>query len=177
MVTLQEGSTGVLSDALRAELRLLLDAAFEGDFSEDDWHHALGGVHVWITEADRVISHASVVERTLVCSGQPLVVGYVEAVATLAAHRRRGYASMVMRRVGELVIERYALGALSTGTHVFYARLGWQRWRGPTFVDGRLGRQRTADEDGGVMVLHGPRSPHLDLDGAIVCDWRAGDVW
>jgi hypothetical protein len=102
MVTLHDGFTDVLSDRLRAELRLLLDAAFEGDCSDDDWNHALG--------------------------------------------------------------------ALSTGTHVFYERFGWQRWRGPTFVDGLRGRERTADEDGGVMVLRTPRSPRLDLDGAIVCD-------
>jgi len=26
------------------------------------------------------------------------------------------------------------------------------------------------------MVLRTQRSPRLDLDGAIVCDWRPGDV-
>jgi aminoglycoside 2'-N-acetyltransferase I len=132
---------------------------------------------VWVTDGDRVISHASMVERTLVYVGQPLQVGYVEAVATVAAHRHKGYGSMVMRRVSELIVERYALGALSTGTHALYERLGWQRWRGPTFVDGPRGRERTADEDGGIMVFRTPRSPHLDLDGAIVCDWRTGAVW
>ena len=156
---------------------MLLDAAFEGNCSDDDWHHALGGVHVWLTDAGRVITHASVVTRTLVCSGEPLHVGYVEAVATVAGHRRRGYGAMVMKCVGELIAERYALGALSTGTHVFYERLGWERWRGPTFVDGPRGRERTADEDGGIMVLRTSRSSHLGLGGDIVCDWRAGDVW
>jgi hypothetical protein len=27
------------------------------------------------------------------------------------------------------------------------------------------------------MILRTSRSPRLDLDGAIVCDWRLGDVW
>jgi aminoglycoside 2'-N-acetyltransferase I len=176
-VTLNQASTEALSGALRAELRSLVDDAFESDFSDDDWNHALGGVHVWLTAANRVISHASVVERTLVCSGEPVQVGYVEAVATLPARRYRGYGSIVMTRVGELIHERFALGALSTGTHAFYERLGWERWRGPTLVDGPRGRERTADDDGSIMILRTPRSPHLDLDGDIVCDSRAGDVW
>jgi aminoglycoside 2'-N-acetyltransferase I len=177
MVTLREACTDALSVTLRVELRRLLDAAFEGDCSDDDWDHALGGVHVWVTDADRVISHASVVARTLLHADRPMRVGYVEAVATLATHRRRGYGSMVMTRVGEIVADGYALGALSTSAHVFYERLGWQRWRGRTFVDGPRGRERTAEEDGGIMVLRTPRSPALDLGGDLVCDWRAGDVW
>ena len=69
------------------------------------------------------------------------------------------------------------VGALSTGTHGFYASLGWERWRGPTFVDAPGGRTPTPDDDGDIMILRTSRSPRLDLDGAIVCDWRPGDVW
>jgi len=177
IVTLNQAPTDALSDALRAELRLLLDVAFEGRCSNDDWHHALGGVHVWLSDAGRVISHASVVERSLVCSSRRLQVGYVEGVATAAAHRRKGYGSIVMTRVGEIIADRYALGALSTGTPALYAKLGWERWCGATFVDGPHGRERTANEDGGIMVLRTRRSPHLDLDGDIACDWRPGDAW
>jgi hypothetical protein len=54
----------------------------------------------------------------------------VEAVATTAAHRRSGYGGTVMKHIGELIRERYVLGALSTGTHAFYETLGWERWRG-----------------------------------------------
>jgi aminoglycoside 2'-N-acetyltransferase I len=82
-----------------------------------------------------------------------------------------------MKHIGELICERYALGALSTGTHAFYETLGWERWRGPTFVDSPRGRERTPDDDGDIMILRTPRSPGLDLDGDIVCDWRLGDVW
>ncbi len=123
-----------------------------------------------------VVSHGSLVERTLVCSGQTLRVGYVEAVATEAAHRRNGHGATVMKHIGELIRERYALGALSTGTPLLQT-LGWESWRGPTFVDGPRGRERTPDDDGGIMILRTSRSPHLDLDGEIVCDWRPGDVW
>jgi hypothetical protein len=48
--------------------------------------------------------------------------------------------------------------------------------RGPTFADTSDGRARTPADDGGVMVLRTQRSPRLDLDDAIVCDWRPGDV-
>jgi aminoglycoside 2'-N-acetyltransferase I len=176
-VILHARSTDALSAALRADLRRLLDAAFEGDYTDDDWQNALGGVHVWLADGSRAISHASVVERTLVCSGVRLQAGYVEAVATAAPHRQRGYGSTVMRRVGELIAQRYSLGALSSSSHRFYERLGWERWRGPTFVEGPRGRERTADDDGGILVLRTPRSPELDLDAEIVCDWRPGDVW
>ena len=177
MVTLHSAATHALSQSLLHELRTLLDTAFEGDFSDEDWRHAVGGVHVWVSDASGVISHGSLVERTLVCSGHVLRVGYVEAVATAHAHRRKGYGAAILNRLGELIREGYPLGALSTGTHVFYETLGWELWRGPTFVDDPGGRQRTPDDDDDIMILRTPRSPDLDLDGEIVCDWRPGDVW
>jgi aminoglycoside 2'-N-acetyltransferase I len=177
MVMLQAASTADLSNTFLRDIRALLDRAFEGDFTDQDWDHALGGVHVWLIGAGGLISHGSLVERTVVCSGQTLHVGFVEAVATAPAHRRKGHGASVMRHIGELIRERFALGVLSTGTHAFYRTLGWEDWRGPTFVDGPRGRERTLDDDGDVMILQTLRSPRLDLDGDIVCDWRPGDVW
>jgi aminoglycoside 2'-N-acetyltransferase I len=177
MVTLHSAPSDALDSSFLRELRTLLDTAFEGDFTDEDWDHANGGVHVWLTGSDGVISHGSLVERTLVSSDETLRVGYVEAVATARSHRHNGYASTVMKHIGELTRQRYVLGALSTGAHAFYETMGWERWRGPTFVDGPHGRERTPDDDGGVMILRTPRSPRLDLDGSIICDWRLGDVW
>ena len=48
-----------------------------------------------------------------------------------------------MKHIGELIRERYSLGVLSTGTLALYKTPGWERWRGPTFVDGPSGRKRT----------------------------------
>ena len=177
MVELHTASTDALSPSFLRDLRPLLDAAFGGDFTDDDWHHALGGVHVWVTGSHGLISHGSLVERTLACSGETLRVGYVEAVATKASCRRQGHGAGVMRRIGELIRAGYPLAALSTWTHGFYQTLGWERWRGPTWVDGPNGRERTPADDGDVMILRTPRAPRLDLDGDIVCDWRMGDVW
>ena len=176
-MTLQVASTAALSTSFLRDIRALLDSAFEGDFTDHDWDHALGGVHVWVIGPDGLISHGSLVERTVVCSGHTLHVGFVEAVATAQAHRRKGHGASVMRHIGEIIRERFPLGVLSTGTHAFYDTLGWETWRGPTFVEGPLGRERTLDDDGDVMILRTPRSPRLDLDGDIVCDWRPGDVW
>src|SRR4030095_3498229 len=163
--------------SLLQDFRALLDGAFESNFPDDDWAHALGGTHVWIDGADGVVRRGALVERTLVCSGQGVRVGYVEAIATAPEYRRRGYASEVLRRINDLIRDQYALGALSTGTHTFYARLRWERWRGPPFCNGPRGLERTPDDDGGILILRTPRSPELDLDGDIVADWRAGDVW
>jgi aminoglycoside 2'-N-acetyltransferase I len=177
MPALQMAPTGALSPSRLRRIRALLETAFDGRFSDEDWQHTIGGVHVWLSESEELISHGSVVERSLECSGLTLRAGYVEAVATAAAHRRRGHGATVMKQIGALIRERYALGALSTGTQDFYRTLGWERWSGPTFVNGPRGRERTPGDDGGVMILRTPRSPRVQLDGEIVCDWRPGDVW
>ncbi|HET9437338.1 MAG TPA: hypothetical protein VFO64_03980, partial [Gaiellaceae bacterium] len=55
--------TSDLGRAELAEIRELLDAAFAGDFADEDWEHALGGVHLLLSEGDRLVGHASVVQR------------------------------------------------------------------------------------------------------------------
>jgi aminoglycoside 2'-N-acetyltransferase I len=177
MGTLHTASTDAVPSGPLSDLRVFLDSAFGGQFTDDDWHHALGGIHVWVTESRRVLSRGSLVERTLVCSGETLRVGYVEAVATAATHRGRRHGTRVMKRIEELIRERYCLGVLSSGVHPFYETLGWERWRGPTFVSGRDGPERTPDDDDGVMILRTPRSPHLDPEGDITCNRRSGDLW
>jgi aminoglycoside 2'-N-acetyltransferase I len=83
-----------------------------------------------------------------------------------------------MREADPIIRGRYQLGALSDGSAVpgFYERLGWERWRGPTFVDATPELVRTEDDDG-VMVLRTPTTGDLDLAAPLVCDWRPGDAW
>jgi aminoglycoside 2'-N-acetyltransferase I len=165
-----------------ARLRQLMADAFAADehggFSDDDWQHALGGAH-FALEVDRlIVSHAAVVERTLRVHGQPLRTGYVEAVATDPPHQGQGYGSEVMRAVGTYLDEAgFELGVLGTGSQPFYERLGWQVWRGPSFV--RVGdrEEPTPDEDGYIMFLATATSPALDPAAPISCEWRPGDVW
>lgn len=161
-----------------AQLLDLFDACWpEGDFSTDDTAHAMGGVH-WLAEArGRVVGHASVVPRRLEADGVPLATGYVEAVATNPGWRHRGVASRLMEAANAHIRETFELGALSTDLHLVYARVGWERWRGPTFVRTDAGPVRTEDEDDGIMVLRTPRTPALAGTEALSCEWRPGDAW
>jgi aminoglycoside 2'-N-acetyltransferase I len=157
-------------------LRGLLDEAFEGGFTDDDWDHTVGGLHVLVVD-DGIVSHAAVVERLMMAAGRALRTGYIEGVATATNHRGRGHASRVMHEVGKILRKDYELGALSTGLPDFYARLGWEPWRGPTYTMSPDGPKRTADDDGAVMVLRTGLTTHLDSTTPLVCDWRSGDVW
>jgi aminoglycoside 2'-N-acetyltransferase I len=173
--------TDGLSDDETRQIRGLLAAAFgsseEDRFEEGDWLHALGGCHVILELEGRIVSHAAVVPRVLHVGGRPLRTGYVEAVATVPGEQGRGLGSMLMRDVGDHIRERYELGALGTGRHRFYERLGWLTWRGPSSVRAPDGERPTPEEDGYILVLPTPTSPALDPGAPISCDWRAGDVW
>ena len=161
-------------------IRRLLWAAFpSGDeaFTESDWDHALGGMHFLLERDGRLLSHAAVVKRELRVGERPLRTGYVEAVATDPRLQGRGLGTAVMRVASDHIHAGFELGALGTGAHRFYERLGWERWRGPTSVRAPEGVRRTPDEDGFILILRTPLSPELDLEAALSCDWREGDVW
>jgi aminoglycoside 2'-N-acetyltransferase I len=180
-VKLRRVASDELTDAEIEAVRRLLWAAFadhDGGMTEDDWEHALGGVHVLLELDGEIAGHASVVERDIHVDGRPLRTGYVEAVAIDPRHQRTGLGSRLMVEVNTVIAERYELGALATGTPEFYERLGWLRWAGPTSVRTGSGERRTPDEDDGILVLPTPRTPFdLDRSTSISCDWRAGDVW
>jgi aminoglycoside 2'-N-acetyltransferase I len=179
MIGVRRATTAELSEEELAALRLLVFGAFGGRFDEHDWVHTIGGVHVLAFEGEEAVAHGAVVARTLEAGGRELRTGYVEGVATRGDRRGLGLATLVMAEVGRVIVEGYELGALSDGTGIpgFYQRLGWEMWRGPTFVAGPGGRERTADDDGSVLVLRTPISGELDLTGPLTCDWRPGDVW
>jgi aminoglycoside 2'-N-acetyltransferase I len=165
----------------RAELTDLCAAAFE-EPPEGVWIGKVQGLHVTAEVGGRVAAHAMIVDRALHLghdAAASLDVGYVELVATRPELQGRGHGSAVMRAIGEIIGQEYALGALSTGSNAFYARLGWETWRGPTAVRMADGdRVRSPAEDGHVMVLRTPRTPpDLSLDAPISVDWRPGDIW
>jgi aminoglycoside 2'-N-acetyltransferase I len=168
--------TADLDEPTLREIRTLMDAAFD-DFEDDDWQHALGGMHVLIEEAGEVIGHASVVQRQLIVGGTTLRAGYVEAVAVREDRRRRGHANTLMRECGRIIRGGYhvgALGATDEGAPL-YAAHGWKRWDGPLSALTPDGIVRTPDEEGYVYVLQVDRP--LDVAGELTCDWREGDVW
>src|SRR5690606_30707377 len=67
------------SDTLRAA-RALLEAAFDGELTAQDWDNCLGGIHALAWEDDELVGHAAVIQRRLVHAGRALRAGYVEGV-------------------------------------------------------------------------------------------------
>ena len=169
--------TADVDAATLADAHALLVEAFDGDFSDDDWDHALGGIHALAYEGGELVAHASVVQRRLLHGGRALRCGYLEGVGVRAAARRRGHGDAVMEAVERVVRGAYELGALGTTDEGarFYAARRWERWRGPLSALTPGGIARTPDEEGAVYVL--PGAAALDLDGELACDWRDGDVW
>jgi len=157
---------------------LLVRAAFPpGGFAEQDWEHALGGMHALVHDEETLVAHGSVVQRRFLHGGRTWRVGYVEAVAVAARARRRGHGSAVMGALEDVIRRAYEFGALSAtddGASLYRFR-GWQLWRGRALALSPTGPVRTPDEDGAVFVV--PGSASLDLTGDLTCDWRDGDLW
>jgi aminoglycoside 2'-N-acetyltransferase I len=177
---LRQLQTGDLEPSELRAIRALMEVAFgTGDeaFNDDDWAHALGGQHFVLELDGQIVSHASVVERVLAIGGRQLRSGYVEAVATAPGLQGQGHGSAVMEAATAYIRETFELGALGTGRHAFYQRLGWQTWLGPAFVRAPDGEHRTPDDEGYILVLRTPTLAPFELTEPISCDWRPGDVW
>ncbi|SDP61753.1 aminoglycoside 2'-N-acetyltransferase I [Klenkia soli] len=171
--------TANLTAAERTALRDLLDGAFAGDdpFDDEDWGHALGGVHVLASRDGELLGHAAVVGRQLIAGGRTLRTGYVEAVAVAAAARRQGIAGALMAEVERLIRGGFELGALAAsadGAALYDAR-GWTRWTGPLRC---LTPDGVVDGDGSwVYVLPVPGIDAGTGDLPLICDWRRGSLW
>ena len=177
MSELRTAHTADLDAATLTAARGLLDAAFEGEFEEADWEHALGGIHALVWEGGELVAHASVVQRRLLYRGRALRCGYVEAVAVRADARRRGHGGATMDALERVIRGAYdlgALGATDAGAALYTGR-GWQRWEGRLSALTPSGVVRTEEEEGHVYVL--PVGVPLDLGEELTCDWRDGDVW
>ncbi|WP_129669689.1 GNAT family N-acetyltransferase [Phytoactinopolyspora endophytica] len=179
MLDVTHSHTAQLLPDDRAAIRRLLDDAFKGEFSDEDWANTLGGVHVVVREDEETVAHVAVVQRRLLHRDGPIRTGYIEGLAVRADRRRRGYGDALMTAAEDIIATAYDLGALSDGTEIdgFYERRGWLTWQGPTWVLAPDGMRRTTEDDGGVLVMRTSTSPDLALDEAIACDWRTGDVW
>ena len=147
----------------------------------DDYWESIGpGVHVIAEDARRgIVAHAAIVDRLLYPGDATLRAGYVEAVAVWPELQRNGLGTDVMEVIDAMIDESYELGALGTGSHGFYRRLGWVVWQGQTWIRERDGSlQRSPDEDGGIMIRLTAATPKdLDLTLPIAVDWRLGEVW
>jgi aminoglycoside 2'-N-acetyltransferase I len=158
-------------------IRALLHDAFGKELSDEDWEHALGGMHALTYDNHELVGHASVVQRRLRFRDNALRTGYVEAVAVRADHRGRGHAGAMMAALERIIAGGYEIGALGATDMAagLYASRGWQLWRGPTSAITPEGIVMTPWEDGSIYVL--PITVELDLDAELTCDWREGDAW
>ena len=179
MVEVVRSHTSDLDVGDRRVVRALVDEAFEGAFTDEDWSNTIGGMHVLAWSGDDLVGHGSVVQRRLYTGDHALRTGYVEGVAVAGDRRRVGIAGRVLDEVERIIRSGYELGALSDGTGIdrFYQRRGWTTWRGPTQALAPRGVRSTPEEDGNVLVLTTPTTPALDLDAPLTCDHRPGDVW
>jgi aminoglycoside 2'-N-acetyltransferase I len=177
MTEVRTAHTAELDPATLASARAMLNDVFDGDLTDQDWEHALGGMHALAWEGTELIGHAAVIQRRLIYGGRALRTGYIEAVGVRADRRGRGHASTLMRVLERYVRTAYDIGALASSDAAkdLYATLGWRRWVGQLTALTPDGIVRTAGEEGCVFVL--PVTVPLDLDGELTCDWRDGDVW
>ena len=173
----QTAHTSDLATATLHAARALLDSAFAGEMTDDDWEHTLGGMHALGWLDGELVAHGAVIQRRLLHGGRALRTGYVEAVAVQIDHQRRGYGTLVMQALESVIRRAYVVGALGTSDQAprFYEALGWRRWDGPTAALTPNGVRRTPEEDGWIYVL--PVACELDFAGELACDYRDGGEW
>ena len=176
MTAVHIAHTSQLTPADLAAARALVNDAFD-DMAEEDWEHALGGMHALVRDGDAIIGHGSVILRRLVHGGRAWRTGYVEAIAVRADRRRQGIGGLVMGALEGIIDRAYDLGALGATEQgaAFYRSRGWQLWLGTSWVITPTGLKATPEEDGSIYVL--PGHVPLDLSGQLTCDWRDGDAW
>lgn len=171
--------TFALTAPERGEIRALLDAAFEGDFADDDWEHSLGGVHALVRDAGGLlIAHGSVVQRRVLHGGRSHRAGYVEAVAVHADRRREGLGHRVMDALERVVDGAYDFGALSASDAgaALYAARGWQVWPGRLAALGPDGPVPLPDEEGSTYLRPAAGNPLPAPGHPLHFDWRDGDL-
>lgn len=177
MADLVTAHTSSLSPETLRAIRALLDDAFDGDVTEHDYEHALGGMHALLWDGAELIAHGSVIMRRLLHEESPLRTGYVESVAVRSDRRRSGHGAAVMTALERVIHGAYEIGALASSDEGagFYTARGWQLWTGTASVITPDGIERTEDAEDCIYLL--PLSVPMTPSGDLACDWREGDVW
>ncbi|MFH8880955.1 GNAT family N-acetyltransferase [Streptomyces californicus] len=168
-----------LGPAELARVRDLLDAAFEGNFDDDDWDHALGGLHALVLDPyGSPIAHGSVVQRRVQHADRSYRAGYVEAVAVRATYRREGLGHRVMAALERVIDTAYDFGALSASDEgaALYAARGWRLWPGGLAALGPAGPVPLPEEEGSTYVRPAAGRSLPAPDHPLRFDWRDGDL-
>jgi aminoglycoside 2'-N-acetyltransferase I len=175
-IVVTSSRTEDLSAATRASIiHVCIMAHQEEDFNNLFSYIPSGGLHVLAYRGQELVSHAVVTTRWLQPEGLPILrTAYVDAVATLPAYQGQGIGSMLMRHLASLLSD-FEIACLETDRVSFYARLGWEEWRGP--LAGRRATELLPTPDQkGIMILRLARTPALDVDGSLTIEYD-GRIW
>jgi aminoglycoside 2'-N-acetyltransferase I len=170
-------ATDDLSAALRESIiRLCVAAHGIPDFENLFSYIPAGGRHFLALHDGELVGHAVVTTRWLQPEHEPVLkTAYVDAVATSPTAQGRGYGSALMRALAD-GIDDYAIACLETERVGFYARLGWELWRGPLAGRNERGLVPTPDQQG-IMILRLARTPPLDLDRGLSIECQDARIW
>ena len=173
--TIQQVDESFVAENLSA-IRDLLNVAYEGEFSEEDWLHTFGGARFVGLIDQEIVAHGAVIARDFMINSQARRVGYLEGVAVSVRHQGIGIGSQLLLSMSEFAASEYPVSMLSTDEFEFYSRFGWNRFQGKSGVllDGSL--TLTPDEDNGLMYLTGKAGFPEEIHTAH-CDAREGDDW
>jgi aminoglycoside 2'-N-acetyltransferase I len=121
------------------------------------------------------VGHAAVTPRRLQPEGLPLLrTAYVDAVSTLPAYQGQGIGGKVMRHLAALLTD-FEIACLETERASFYARVGWEEWRGP-LAGRRVNELLPTPDQKGIMILRLARTPPLNVDGSLTIEYD-GRIW
>jgi aminoglycoside 2'-N-acetyltransferase I len=171
-------ATEELSEARRAAIVEVCIAAHDDEAFSTLFTRFIpsGGRHFLGYVGTELVSHAVVTTRGVQPDGGGVLrTAFVDAVSTLPAYEGQGCGSAVMRRLAAEIPD-YEIGCLQTDIPGFYARLGWELWRGPLAGRGAAGLIPTPEQHG-VMVLQLPSGPPLDLDALLTIEVQPERIW
>lgn len=176
MLRISRASDADLDPQISAVVRNLLNDAFEGDFSEEDWKHTFGGMRFLGFLNDQLIAHGAVVPRKIEVDESDLIIGYVEGIAVAPTYWHKGYGSLLMADITSYCLSEFSLSMLSTSEKGFYRKHGWCDFEGMSYVFKDGVEIRSEDEDEGLMYLSGLHQ-FTDYPRKVVCEARDGDAW
>jgi aminoglycoside 2'-N-acetyltransferase I len=174
-ISIETRRTRDLNESERAAITALCTAAHNVDFGSLFALLPPEGLHTMAYDGPEIVSHAVVTTRWLEPQNLPLLrTAYVDAVATHPLYQGKGIGSAMMKRL-ESCIQAYEIGCLETDRISFYARLGWEKWRGALAARKGTELLPTPDQTG-IMILRLARTPPLDLDTTLTIEYD-GRLW
>jgi aminoglycoside 2'-N-acetyltransferase I len=157
-------------------IKNLLNDAYKGDFSEQDWQHTFGGARFIGTLDNQIVAHSAVVPRAVLINNLQTTIGYLEGVAVSSKFQGQRIGSQLLQCVSDFCKSNYEISMLSTDEFDFYGKFGWQRFKGISGVIQNSVMSLTPEEDDGLMYLAGNSAESIEISTAY-CDWREGDCW